>query len=114
LITNDLATQTVFYRVRAGLSARPLGRGEVVSVIIRNPFTNANNTPNVLEVLVGDGATQAYDLLPGANTPEIFTADLKDIYVRVRVAVDLVNETDLVVIAHEYAEPVRNVSKRRL
>ncbi len=109
----DLGTQTVFIPARAELSSSPIGRGEIVSAIIRNPLTNAAGTPNVIEVLVGDGGTQLWDLLPGAQSPEIFASDLKDVYIRVRVAVGLVVATDVIVMAHRYAEPVRDVSRQK-
>lgn len=113
---HDQGTQTVIVRHRVTLSASPLGRGEIVSVIVHNPLSNADNTPNVLEVLIGDDASQIYDLLPGANTPELFAVDLKDLYARVRVAVgevEPVDETDIVLIIHRYAEPVRPVKYRK-
>lgn len=109
----DLGTQTVFFRVRVTLSNKEIGRGAIVSVIIRNPLTNADLSPNALQIWVGDGGNQIYDLLPGANTPEIFAADLKDVYVRVMAAVEEVDETDIIVIAHRYAEPVKDVSRQK-
>lgn len=117
---NDLGTQTNVFRIRAGLSARSLGRGKIVSVRVLNPLQNANLSANVLTVLVGDGGAQAIPLLPGQETNELFTSDLKDIYVRVAAAVEIdpgpppviVSSTDVVVTAHRYPKPVRNIYDR--
>lgn len=111
--THDLGTQTVFTTIRANLSAKPLGRANIVSVIVRNPFTNEDLTPNVLTLLIGDGAVQFWEILPGSNSPEIFAADLKDLYIRVQAAVGEIDETDATLMIHRYPEPVRDVGHRR-
>lgn len=85
---HDLGAQTNVFRIRAGVSARQLGRGFIVSVIVQNPLTNADLSPNILSILVGDGAAQAILLLPGTQTPELFTADLKDVYVRIQQPIE--------------------------
>jgi hypothetical protein len=106
---NDPGAQSVIYRLRVGLSASPTGRGKIVSVIVVNPLINADLSGNVLTLLVGDGASQPYPLLPGEKTVELFFDDLRDCYVRVAAAVGPVNETDAVLIVHRYTTPVKDM-----
>jgi len=105
-MSHDPGTQTNIFRIRASLSARPLGRGKCISVIVQNPLMNADNTPNAVDILLGDGAVQGILLLPGQNSSELFTDDLKDIYVRVRTGA---TETDVVVIMHRFPTPIRTI-----
>lgn len=108
----DAGSQSVIYRLRVGLSASPTGRGQIVSVIVLNPLTNADGSGNVLTLLVGDGGSQCYPLLPGEKTVELFFNDLRDCYVRAAAAVGGVVETDAVIIVHRYPTPVRDMVSR--
>lgn len=107
---NDAGAQSVIYRQRVGLSAVPTGRGRIVSVIVLNPLVNEDGSGNVLTLLVGDGSTQCYPLLPGEKTVELFFNDLRDCYVRAAAAVGPVVETNAVIIVHRYPTPVRDMT----
>lgn len=102
--------ETKFFRVRARVNSHSVGRGEMVKIIIHNPLTNADGTANNVEVLIGDASGQIYDLLPGANTPEIYAEDLKDLYLRVRPPG--VTETDLVVLHYRERKPPKRKPKQ--
>jgi hypothetical protein len=97
--------ETNFYRVRARLNAHSLGRGEMIKVIIRNPFFNADGTANNLDILVGDGSGQLFEVLPGSSTPEIYAEDLKDLYLRVRATIAGISETDVAVLCYRERRP---------
>lgn len=90
--------KTHFFRVRALVQAKALGRGDMIKVILHNPFFQADNvTPNAIEVMIGDGSQQILLLIPGQSSPEIYAEDLKDIYLKVRTGAV---ETDIVCLCY--------------
>lgn len=94
---------TNFFQFQAGTDAKALGRGDIVKVIIRNPLTTPAGAPNATEVRVGDASGQHYDLLPGANTPDIYAEDLKDIYVKTPAGT-----ADIIVISYRMYRPEKD------
>lgn len=88
------------YQFQAATVAKAIGRGAIVKVIIRNPLTTPAGTPNAQEIRVGNATGQHYDLLPGANTPEWYAEDLKDIYVK-----SLTAATDITIIQYTQYRP---------
>jgi hypothetical protein len=91
---------TNWFQFQATAIGRAIGRGACIKVIIRNPLTTPAGAPNPLEVRVGDATGQHYDLLPGANTPEIYAEDLKDIYVKA-----LTDPTDITIMVYSQYRP---------
>lgn len=87
------AILTDIYEGQAALVAQALGRAgradrlEVFAVKLQNRLTNLNNTPNPLELMVGTYGNTDWNMLPGQESPWIYTRNLNDIFVRVRVAV---------------------------
>lgn len=109
-----ILVKTFFYTVRVEQSAKPLGRGQVTSIIIKNPLIFPDGTVNSQKIIVGDGAGMLWDLLPGQVAPEIFTNDLKDVYARLLISAgDLTTAIDVPVMAHRDAIPTRTVGEGR-
>lgn len=79
--------ETVFIQARAGVQAQPLGKGSCVAVVIQNRLSNIDGTGNNVELMVGFGTGQIYQMLPGQESPIIYCADLEDVYLRVRSGV---------------------------
>lgn len=95
-----IGLQTAFIQARAGLQAQPLGKGACVAIVIQNRLTNMDNTGNSIELMVGYGTGQIYQMLPGQESPIIYCADLEDIYIRIRAAVGEVSAVDVPVFVY--------------
>ena len=80
-----LGLETVFIQARADLQPQPLGKGAIIGVVIQNRLNNMDGTGNNVEIMVGFGTGQVWQMLPGQESPIIYAADLEDIYIRTRV-----------------------------
>lgn len=76
--------ETAFVSGRAGVQAQPIGKGACVAIVIQNRLSNIDDTGNNVVIMVGYGAGQLYQMLPGQESPIIYCSDLEDIYVRVQ------------------------------
>lgn len=109
-ISLDLETQII--RVPVQLQPAAVGKGACVAVIIQNTLTNLESTAapqagNAIEVMLGGGAGQMYQLLPGQDSPVYYCTDLEEVYLRVREAVGVVNTVNVTVVTYK-----RRVEKR--
>lgn len=75
---------TEFTRATVNVLASPIGKGTILAIVIQNPLNNADGTGNNTDIMVGRGAGQPYQMLPGQESPMIYADDLEQIYTRVR------------------------------
>lgn len=83
-----------FYEGRATVDdAQALGKIvgplECVAVILQNRLNNLDDTANPLELMLGTGAGCNWQMLPGVESPIVYCNNLNDVWVKVRVAVQL-------------------------
>lgn len=102
---NDKPLETVFLRCNAPIQPRALGKGRIRYVRIQNTFNLMNGNANTSEVMVGNAIAQPFQLLPGAETPDIYADDLDRVWIRVRdTAVGLGTPVDVTVIVYKEKE----------
>lgn len=82
-----LDLETDYLLCTSTLIEQKLGKGNCIAVIIQNRLTNDDATGNALELMVGKGNGQIWNMLPGQESPVIYANDLEEIYIRTRVAV---------------------------
>lgn len=79
---SDSDLETIFSRFQVGIGPKALGRGEMISIILQNPLTNADGTNNTSELFFGSASNQIYFMVPGQESPLVYAEDLKDLYIK--------------------------------
>lgn len=91
-----LGIETFMLQARASVQPQPLGKGRIIGVIIQNRLNNLDGTGNNVELMIGFGGGQLWQMLPGQESPILYANDLEDIYIRVRTGVAAVDVPVLV------------------
>lgn len=80
--------ETIFSRFQAGIGPKALGRGEMISIIVQNPLTNADGSANTSELFFGSASNMIYFMIPGQESPLVYAEDLKDLYIKLNFPVN--------------------------
>ena len=104
-IVSDLRTD--FYTARARVQPTSLAQAKgagVLAVVFQNRLTNLDGTPNAIDLMIGTGGSGSgvWMLLPGQESPVIYTANLNDIWVSVRTGAV---EVEFVYLCYRVAKP---------
>ncbi len=88
-----LGLVTEFIQAQANTLPQPIGKGRIVAVIVQNRLNNINTgtTGNNTDIMIGFGAGQIWQLLPGQESPVIYANDLEDIYLRTRTGASAID-----------------------
>lgn len=105
----SLELETHIIRVKVTVIPAAIGKGDCIGVIIQNTLTNLESVANPqagnnLDVMLGGGTGQMYQMIPGQESPLYYALDLEDVYLRVRQAIivdaELVDTTNVTVIVY--------------